>query len=47
MIFAPVIIVFAVSFCLVFMTGLVSSINNTSTNNTACISNQKQVYQAF
>gem|GEM_PF-2495840 len=47
-IFAPVLITFAVSFCLVFMTALITSINNQSTNTpSACLGDHFKTFEAM
>lgn len=47
-IFAPVLITFAVSFCLVFMTALITSINNQSDNTpSACLGNHFKTFEAM
>ena len=47
-IFAPVIITFAVSFCLVFMTALITSINNQPSNNPSqCLGDNVKVFESM
>jgi len=47
-IFAPVIITFAVSFCLVFMTALITSINNQPWNSTSqCLGDNISVFESM
>jgi len=47
MIFAPVLVTFAVSFALVFMTGLITSINNNADNPNACMGTQTEFYESM
>jgi len=47
MVFAPVIITFALSFSLVFMTALITSINNTENNPSQCMWTQTQFYESM
>ncbi len=47
-IFAPVLITFAVSFCLVFMTALITSINNQPSNNPSqCLGDNIRVFESM
>lgn len=47
-IFAPVLITFAVSFCLVFMTALITSINNQPSNNPSqCLGDNLRVFESM
>lgn len=47
-IFAPVLITFAVSFCLVFMTALITSINNQPSNNPSqCLGDNIKVFESM